>query len=97
MKGLVFGLTFEDACVELDNIVERYKLYRYQIVQERRTKHEYSVTFDNGDNWRAVPASENRRGCKANVAYVDHRIDEEFIPMINACVAVGPWSAFNYF
>jgi hypothetical protein len=55
------------------------------------------VTFDNGDNWRAVPASENRRGCKANVAYVDHRIDEEFIPMINACVAVGPWSAFNYF
>jgi hypothetical protein len=29
MKGLVFGLTFEDACVELDNIVERYKLYRY--------------------------------------------------------------------
>lgn len=29
MKGLVFGLTFEDACVKLDDIVERYKLYRY--------------------------------------------------------------------
>ena len=97
MKGLVFGKTFERACAKLDDIRENYELYRLPIEKILRTKHEYVITYQNGDIWRAVPALENRRGSKANVAYIDHEIDEAFIPIIKACIAVGPWQAYNYY
>lgn len=97
MKGLVFGLTFADACDKLNDIRINYALYHIPIESERKTKHEYAITFKNGDYWRAVPACENRRGCKANVAYIDHRIDEDFIPIIMNCIAVGPWNATHYY
>lgn len=97
MKGLVFGKTFDRACSKLTEIRERYALYQIPIQKIIQTKHEYVITYENGDVWRAVPARENRRGCKANVAYIDHEIEECYIPMINACIAVGPWSAYNYY
>lgn len=39
MKGLVFGKTFERASNKLDEIIESYKIYRYEIVQERKGNH----------------------------------------------------------
>lgn len=97
MKGLVFGKTFERACSKLDDIRERYKLYRINEQKVLKNSSEYRVIFENGDIWRAVPARENRKGSKANVAYIDHEIEECYIPMIMACIAVGPWNAYNYY
>ena len=97
MKGLVFGKTYQRACVKLDDIRESYKLYRINEQQVLKNSSEYRVVFENGDIWRAVPACENRKGSKANVAYIDHEIEECYIPMIMACIAVSPWNAYNYY
>ena len=98
MKGLVFGKTFERASNKLDEIIESYKIYRYEIVQERKGNHYHQVIFDNGDQWKAVNASENSRGNKANVAYIDREIDDEIVrSMILRCIATGPWNATHYY
>ena len=62
MKGLVFGKTFERACSKLDDIRERYKLYRINEQKVLKNSSENRVIFENGDIWRAVPACENRIG-----------------------------------
>ena len=98
MKGLVWGFTFEDGCKKLNEIKENYLRYHYTVTQEIKTKTTYSVTFDNGDCWRAVRASESSRGNKANLSYVDIRIqDQNILNMIHHCTIAGPWNAIKFY
>ena len=97
MKGLVFGKTFERACSKLDDIRERYKLYRIDEQKVLKNSSEYRIIFENGDVWRAIPICRSFRGSRANVAYIDHEIEECYIPMIKACIEIGPWNAYNYY
>lgn len=98
MKGLVWGLTFEDGCKKMNEIRENYLLYNYKIIGEHRTQQRYELTFDNGDHWRVVRACESSRGYKANLSYVDRRIqDMSIIEIINHCTMMGPWNAIKYY
>lgn len=98
MKGLVWGYTFEDGCKKMDEIKENYLRYRYNVVKEHKGQTRYEIEFDNGDHWKVVRASENSRGCKANLSYVDMRIDYDFVDtIIRHCTCAGPWNAIKYF
>lgn len=98
MKGLVWGLTFEDGCKKMDEIKENYLRYHYSIVSEHKNKTRYELTFDNGDNWRVMRTYESSRGCKANLSYIDRRIqDMDIIEMIHYCTVAGPWNAIKYY
>lgn len=98
MKGLVWGLTFVDGCKKMDEIREKYLLSNYKIVGEHRTQQRYDVVFDNGDQWRVMRASENSRGVKGNLSYVDGRIqDNSIIEMIQYCTTAGPWNAIKFY
>ena len=98
MKGLVWGYTFKDGCKKMDEIKENYLKYQYNIVKEYKSEIRYEIEFDNGDIWRVIRASENSRGYKANLSYVDIRIDGDFVDMIILpCTCIGPWNAIKYF
>ena len=82
----------------MDDIKQSYLLYGYNITKEVKTKQNYHIIFDNGDHWKVVRACESSRGCKANLSYVDRRIqDMDIIEMINYCTIAGPWNAIKYY
>ena len=98
MKGLVWGLTFEDGCNKMDDIKESYLLYGYSITKEVKTKQNYYIVFDNGDYWKVVRLTESARGNKANLSYVDRRIeDSHMLDMIRYCTCAGPWNAIKFY
>lgn len=96
MKGLVWGYTFKDGCEKMDEIKENYLRYNYNIISEHRNKTRYELTFDNGDYWKVMRACESSRGCKANLSYIDRRIqDMDIVEMIHYCTVAGPWNAIK--
>lgn len=98
MKGLVWGLTFIDGCEKMDEIKEKYLMYHYNVVSEHKGQTKYEITFDNGDHWRVMRASESSRGVKGNLSYVDGRIqDMEIVQMIQYCTTAGPWNAIKFY
>lgn len=98
MKGLVWGFTFEAGKEKLREIKSRYEMMGIFVIKEVETKYEFYLIFSNGDNWRCVRASENSRGCKANISYVDRRIDPMFVDVvIRHCTCAPPYNAIAYY
>lgn len=99
MRGVVWGLTFDDAVSKLEEIESDYKRYHAaRLIRRIRSKYEYKLEYDNGDTWRAVSARESSRGTRCNVSYIDARISEEFINgVIKRCTTAGPYHAINYY
>lgn len=98
MKGLVWGYTFQDGCKKMDDIKSSYLLYGYKIVKEVKTKQSYYIIFDNGDYWKVIRLTDSARGNKANLSYVDSRIEnQEMLNMIRACTVAGPWNAVQFY
>ena len=98
MKGLVWGLTFKDGCSKMDDIKQSYLLYGYNITKEVKTKQNCHIIFDNGDYWKVVRLTESARGNKANLSYVDSRIEDlHMLDMIRYCTCAGPWNAIKFY
>lgn len=99
MKGIIWGLTFNDAASKLEEIEADYKRYHVARLTRRIcNKYEYRIEYDNGDVWRAATARESSRGVRCNVSYIDARISEEFINcVIKNCTTAGPYHAINYY
>lgn len=54
MKGIVWGNRWISAVNKLDQIALKYEYLHINPVQIVKTKTEYTITYENGDNWRAI-------------------------------------------
>lgn len=98
MKGLVWGLTFNDGLLQMQEIEQSYLFLGYSIVKKISGNQSYQVTFDNGDIWTVVRSVESARGYRANISYVDIRISQEFIEtVIRHSTYLPPYNAIHYF
>lgn len=99
MKGIVWGKTLDRANEKLAEIVEKYLQMRHKIIEQKNTKHHTAILFDNGDYWQAIRASDNARGHKCNVSYIDHELEKyiTIIDIIEHCTTAMPYHGINYF
>ena len=98
MRGIVWGYTFRDGVNKLKEIEENYNRIGIKSDNKRKTKNNYSIIFSNGDNWQVARYSESSRGLKANISYVDIRIDLEFVnTIIKYSTYLPPYNAIRYF
>lgn len=98
MKGIVWGLTMERAQNKFWSIVEDYKRIGINPVRVSSGSSSTFATFENGDHWMAVRASENQRGRATNISYIDDEIPQEVINcIIKPCTKAYPFQAINYY
>ena len=94
MRGVIWSCDrMNDGIEKLQYIRDRYIWSGVNVVREVYNRSNSWIEFDNGDKWRVASASESNRGIKANIAWVDSRIDEEFFRVVilpTLCIWNGP-------
>ena len=94
MKGVIWGQTFESAKEQLDKIIYNYE--KNGCGKVRITKDQ--VLFCNGDVWAIKNASNSTPGLRANIAYIDNRIDTQIIDeVIKPSLTLLPYTAIHYY
>ena len=80
MRGVIWSYDrMNDGIEKLQYIRDRYIWSGVNVVREVYSRSNSWIEFDNGDKWSVASASESSRGMRANIAWVDSRIDEEFV------------------
>lgn len=98
MKGIVWGNRWISAVNQLDKIAIKYKQLHINPVQIVKTKTEYTITYENGDNWRAIRGNTNSRGYKCNISYIDREIADDIVDtVIKPCTTCFPYHGFEYY
>lgn len=98
MKGIVWGNCWISAVNQLNKIAAKYEQLHINPVQMIKTKTEYTITYENGDNWRALRGNTNSRGYKCNISYIDHEITDEVVDtIIKPCTICFPYHGFEYY
>lgn len=98
MKGIVWGNRWISAVNKLDQIALKYEYLHINPVQIVKTKTEYTITYENGDNWRAVRGNTNSRGYKCNISYIDREIADDIVDtIIKPCTTCFPYHGFEYY
>lgn len=98
MKGVVWGATFGRAQTMIEKIERNYTYTSAKLIQKRITRNEISLLYDNGDSWRAVSARENMRGIRSNIAYIDLKINRDFVnQVIKPTITAFPYQGVHYF
>lgn len=99
MRGIVWSYNTEDANQKLLDIEEQYARINIKPVRRVINKTTSSwISFDNGDVWKVVRASESGRGHSANVSYIDRRISQETInTIIKPATKAMPYQAFRFY
>lgn len=98
MKGIIWGLTYERGCRQMDKLIDQYNRAGYSVIRSRKTNINYEVLFDNQDHWIVTRANENSRGRASNIAYVDSKISVDFYNnIIKFTLKCLPYTAVNYF
>lgn len=97
MKGIIFcGSTRENGNKELEEIVNRYNQMKIETTRKVYSKLGSWAEFENGDTWKVVYASDNARGYRCNVAYVERCIDyDTYRTVIMRCLTAAPFTAIN--
>lgn len=97
MRGVIWSYDrMNDGIKKLQYIRDRYIWSGVNVVREVYSRSNSWVEFDNGDKWSVASASESSRGMRANIAWVDSRIDEEFFRVVilpTLCV----WNSPRYY
>lgn len=94
MKGIVWGNRWISAVNKLDQIALKYEYLHISPIQIVKTKNEYIITYENGDNWRNT----NSRGYKCNISYIDREIADDIIDtIIKPCTTDFPYHGFEYY
>ncbi len=98
MRGIVWGYTMEDANTQLCKIIEDYERIGIPVVHQRFCKYEGWVQFENGDYWKARLARDFSRGHRANISYIDRRIEQDWINVIiRPQTTLLPYQAYRYY
>lgn len=79
IQGVIWSYDVEgDGIQRLKYIRDRYMWSGINPIKEVYSCHRSYVQFENGDRWRLASTSEYWRGIRANIAWVDTRINEDF-------------------
>ena len=98
MRGTVWGITRERARLKLWEIVEDYERMGIKPIRKVDSMSSSFVEFDNGDYWVAIKASENQRGRRSNISYIDYAIPEAIInTIIKPATIALPFQAIRYY
>ena len=98
IKGGIWCKTFAAGVEQLNEIKNGYIKKGIQPFEERIGKYDAFIIFENEDYWKVIRASENSRGNKLNISYIEYGIDKEIIDcVIRPCTRNYPFQAFNYF
>ena len=98
MRGLVWGQTFSDGRNKLEEIEQNYNHIGIKTAKKINTLNSCLIEFDNGDMWRVARYSESSIGLRANISYVDIRIDPKFVEtIIRYSTYLPPYNAIHYF
>lgn len=100
MRGIVWGSSFQIAKNKLKEIEEQYERLGYKPLTKRNgnASNTYELVYANGDMWQAVRVSENARGYKVNVSYIDRAIPDHLIDTIIKPATISPpYTAIHYF
>ena len=98
MNGIVWGNRWISAVKQLDQIATKYEQLHINPVQIVKTKTEYTITYENGDNWRALRGNDNSRGYRCNISYIDYNIPNNIIDtIIKPCTIRFPYHGFEYY
>ena len=98
MKGVVWGATFGRAQTMIEKIEQNYTYTSAKLIQKRINRNEISLEYDNGDFWRAVSALESKRGIRSNIAYIDLKINRDFVDqVIKPTIIAFPYQGIRYF
>jgi hypothetical protein len=98
MRGTVWGVTRERARLKLWEIVEDYERMGIKPIRKVDSMSSSFVEFDNGDYWVAIKASENQRGRRSNISYIDYAIPEDIInTIIKPATTALPFQAIRYY
>lgn len=99
MRGIIWAYLSEGANEQLFKIEEQYARMGVKPIQRVVNKSAGSwISFDNGDVWRVVRASDSGRGHSANVSYIDRRISQEVInTIIKPATKAMPYQAFHFY
>lgn len=82
-----------DGIERLKYVRDRYYFAGINTVREVYSKNSSYIELENGDKWSVASATENSRGVRSNVAWIDSRINEEFlrcVVMRTLCSPFGP-------
>lgn len=97
MKGIIWSYDrMNDGIEKLKYIRDRYIWSGINPIREVYSRQCPWIEFENGDMWRVASASESSRGMKANIAWVDSRIDEEFFRVVVLPTLCG-WNGPRYY
>ena len=98
MIGSLWGTNCFDAENKLKEIIIKYLNSNINISLEQYSSNNYSIIFSNGDRWEAIKCTENARGKKCNISYIQNSISNLSIEtIIRPCTIANPFQAFNYF
>ena len=97
MRGIIYyNSDFINANEKLKTIVNQYNQAQIPVIKCHYRKIGSYAEFANGDTWRVVGASDNARGYKWNIAYIERSIDYDIYQCIISPSAVNcPFSAIH--
>lgn len=99
MIGIVWGSTYDKAFSQLEKIRDQYLYFtKHKVVYQKFTLNYSLLEFDNGDVWKAMTATDSRRGEACNISYIDIEIDDAIInTIIRPATKRAPYTAIHYF
>lgn len=99
MRGIIWAYLSEGANEQLFEIEEQYARMGVKSIQRVINRAAGSwISFENGDVWRVVRASDSGRGHSANISYIDRRISQEVInTIIKPATKAMPYQAFRFY
>lgn len=99
MRGIIYCNTLETGLAEFKKIIEDYANIGITCDKPIANANQARVTFDNGDNWIVVRATEgSARGHACNIAYIDRMIPDDFVEtIIMPTIKAFPYQAYRYY
>ena len=99
MRGIIWAYESDGANEKLLEIENQYARMGVKPIQRVINRAVGSwISFDNGDVWRVVRASDSGRGHSANISYIDRRISQEIInTIIKPATKAMPYQAFRFY
>ena len=96
IRGIIwYNSCFENALEQLNEIIKSYERYNYNYINLRTSKFGTRVEFENGDTWQIRRATDNSRGCRCNIAYIERNIDyDTYITTVLPSLRPYPFAAF---
>lgn len=97
MRGLILGKTYILAKEKLSEIIHGYEEMKIDPIYCNVTDFKTEIEYSNGDYWEAIRFSDNARGKRVNVIYVDKNIINETMSIVSSAATASPYNAIRIF